>query len=269
MTPRRDARRPGCARAAPGPAREAQRDRRRDDARVDRGGRAARAPTTACASSCSKARATTSAAAPTSSPATRRPRRGRRRASRAGSIQRRLPDPGAPPDPVAVQRAGPRGVQGAGLGGGHRLPDRARGRLHDRGRRRALLGAVRRARLHARQRRHVVVAPPRRRGARPRAAAARARAQRPGSGRLGRDPPRGAGRRARRRGRRRRRRSSRHGPTVALGLTKWLLHAGATAELHAQLANEAFALELSSRTDDFREGMAAFREKRAPRFEGR
>jgi 2-(1,2-epoxy-1,2-dihydrophenyl)acetyl-CoA isomerase len=59
------------------------------------------------------------------------------------------------------------------------------------------------------------------------------------------------------------------GPTVALGLTKWLLNTGASAELHAQLANEAFALELSSRTDDFREGMAAFREKRAPRFEGR
>ncbi len=59
------------------------------------------------------------------------------------------------------------------------------------------------------------------------------------------------------------------GPTVALGLTKWLLNAGASAELQAQLANEAFALELSSRTDDFREGMAAFREKRAPRFEGR
>ena len=59
------------------------------------------------------------------------------------------------------------------------------------------------------------------------------------------------------------------GPTVALGLTKWLLGAGASAELQAQLANEAFALELSSRTDDFREGIAAFREKRAPRFEGR
>ena len=58
-------------------------------------------------------------------------------------------------------------------------------------------------------------------------------------------------------------------PTVALGLTKWLLHAGATAELQAQLANEALALELSSRTEDFREGMAAFREKRPPRFEGR
>ena len=59
------------------------------------------------------------------------------------------------------------------------------------------------------------------------------------------------------------------GPTVALGLTKWLLHTGAGAEMEAQLANEAFALELSSRTADFREGMTAFREKRAPRFEGK
>jgi 2-(1,2-epoxy-1,2-dihydrophenyl)acetyl-CoA isomerase len=59
------------------------------------------------------------------------------------------------------------------------------------------------------------------------------------------------------------------GPTIALGLTKWLLHASAGADLDAQLANEAFALELSSRSDDFREGIAAFREKRAPRFEGR
>jgi 2-(1,2-epoxy-1,2-dihydrophenyl)acetyl-CoA isomerase len=59
------------------------------------------------------------------------------------------------------------------------------------------------------------------------------------------------------------------GPTVALGLTKWLLGAGASADLQAQLASEAFALEVSSRTADFREGMTAFREKRAPRFEGR
>ncbi len=59
------------------------------------------------------------------------------------------------------------------------------------------------------------------------------------------------------------------GPTVALGLTKWLLHEGASASLSQQLGNEAFALELSSRTADFREGLAAFREKRSPHFEGR
>lgn len=59
------------------------------------------------------------------------------------------------------------------------------------------------------------------------------------------------------------------GPTVALGLTKWLLQAGAEATLDQQLHNEAFALELSSRSEDFREGLAAFTEKRAPRFRGR
>ena len=58
-------------------------------------------------------------------------------------------------------------------------------------------------------------------------------------------------------------------PTVSIGLTKWLLHQGASQPLDAQLADEAFALELSSRSEDFREGLAAFREKRDPRFEGR
>jgi 2-(1,2-epoxy-1,2-dihydrophenyl)acetyl-CoA isomerase len=60
-----------------------------------------------------------------------------------------------------------------------------------------------------------------------------------------------------------------NGPTVAVGLTKWLLHAGRDASLEQQLRNEGFALELSSRTSDFREGMSALQERRAPRFEGR
>jgi len=60
-----------------------------------------------------------------------------------------------------------------------------------------------------------------------------------------------------------------HGPTVALGLSKWLLRQGSELTLEQQLANEAFALELSSRTDDFREGLAAFRDRRPPTFEGR
>jgi 2-(1,2-epoxy-1,2-dihydrophenyl)acetyl-CoA isomerase len=59
------------------------------------------------------------------------------------------------------------------------------------------------------------------------------------------------------------------GPTVALGLSKWLLHEGAGATLEQQLANEAFAMELSSRSDDFREGLAAFKDRRSPNFEGR
>jgi 2-(1,2-epoxy-1,2-dihydrophenyl)acetyl-CoA isomerase len=59
------------------------------------------------------------------------------------------------------------------------------------------------------------------------------------------------------------------GPTVALGLTKWLLHRGAATAHDAHLADEAFALELSSRSDDFREGLAAFGERRPPDFRGR
>ncbi len=59
------------------------------------------------------------------------------------------------------------------------------------------------------------------------------------------------------------------GPTVALGLTKWLLHRGASSSLEEHLRDEAFAMELSSRSEDFREGLAAFTEKRNPRFTGR
>jgi len=59
------------------------------------------------------------------------------------------------------------------------------------------------------------------------------------------------------------------GPTVSLGLTKWLLHAGSSVSLDEQLRNEAFALELSSRSEDFREGLAAFKDRRPPSFKGR
>jgi 2-(1,2-epoxy-1,2-dihydrophenyl)acetyl-CoA isomerase len=59
------------------------------------------------------------------------------------------------------------------------------------------------------------------------------------------------------------------GPTVAIGLTKWLLSRGAGVPLEAHLRDEAFGVELSSRSEDFREGMQAFVDKRAPRFTGR
>ena len=57
--------------------------------------------------------------------------------------------------------------------------------------------------------------------------------------------------------------------TAAVGLSKWVLHRSLELDLEHALANEGFALELSSRTLDFKEGLAAFREKRDPKFEGR
>jgi 2-(1,2-epoxy-1,2-dihydrophenyl)acetyl-CoA isomerase len=58
-------------------------------------------------------------------------------------------------------------------------------------------------------------------------------------------------------------------PTVALGLAKWLMFQSWTVPFDQHLANEAFAMELSSRSEDFREGFSAWREKRDPEFRGR
>jgi 2-(1,2-epoxy-1,2-dihydrophenyl)acetyl-CoA isomerase len=57
--------------------------------------------------------------------------------------------------------------------------------------------------------------------------------------------------------------------TVAVGLTKRAIHRSLDAGLTEAMEHEATALELSSRTADFREGLAAFTERRDPTFEGR
>ena len=94
----------------------------------------------------------------------RRPQRRQRDARpRAGSIQRRLPTQAHRLIPLIcdVQVPVVCAVQGWAAGIGFQLALAAD--FTDRGRRRAVLGAVRRTRLHARQRRDVVVAAPRRR----------------------------------------------------------------------------------------------------------
>lgn len=57
--------------------------------------------------------------------------------------------------------------------------------------------------------------------------------------------------------------------TVAVGLTKLLVQRSLTLDLERHLADEAFAMELSSRSEDFHENARSKREKRAPEFRGR
>lgn len=56
--------------------------------------------------------------------------------------------------------------------------------------------------------------------------------------------------------------------TVAVGLTKRCIHRALETGLVDAMQNESFALELSSRTADFKEGLLAFGERRPARFAG-
>ncbi|WP_419925957.1 enoyl-CoA hydratase/isomerase family protein [Candidatus Poriferisocius sp.] len=57
--------------------------------------------------------------------------------------------------------------------------------------------------------------------------------------------------------------------TVAVGLAKTLVHRSAGRSLEAHLGDEAFAMELSSRSADFREWAESRQEGRPPDFTGR
>jgi len=59
------------------------------------------------------------------------------------------------------------------------------------------------------------------------------------------------------------------GPTVAIGLAKSCMRSSLELTLTEAMAKEALALELSSRCKDFREGLAAFKERREPKYKGR
>ncbi|MGV0767267.1 enoyl-CoA hydratase/isomerase family protein [Mycolicibacterium sp. XJ647] len=59
------------------------------------------------------------------------------------------------------------------------------------------------------------------------------------------------------------------GPTVAIGLAKHAIAYGQHATLTQTMNQELYNVELSCRTTDFKEGLAAFRDKRPPDFQGR
>ncbi len=59
------------------------------------------------------------------------------------------------------------------------------------------------------------------------------------------------------------------GPSFGLGVTKELLNAALSADLHGALDNEARAQAICMRTQDFREAYEAFMQKRPPHFAGR
>lgn len=59
------------------------------------------------------------------------------------------------------------------------------------------------------------------------------------------------------------------GPTLAFGAVKHLLHESLTSTLESQMETEARLIAEMSRTQDGREGVTAFLEKRTPEFIGR
>jgi 2-(1,2-epoxy-1,2-dihydrophenyl)acetyl-CoA isomerase len=59
------------------------------------------------------------------------------------------------------------------------------------------------------------------------------------------------------------------GPTVALGLARQLVHRNLTSDLAEALEREALTEELAVRSNDFKEGMRAFAERRDPDYSGR
>jgi 2-(1,2-epoxy-1,2-dihydrophenyl)acetyl-CoA isomerase len=60
-----------------------------------------------------------------------------------------------------------------------------------------------------------------------------------------------------------------HAPTVAVGLAKQLVFRAQSGDLNDALEREALTEELAVRSDDFKEGMRAFAQRRDPDYQGR
>jgi 2-(1,2-epoxy-1,2-dihydrophenyl)acetyl-CoA isomerase len=58
-------------------------------------------------------------------------------------------------------------------------------------------------------------------------------------------------------------------PTKAIGLIKKMLQKSTTSTLDEMLDYEAYCQEIAGKTEDFREGVTAFLEKRSPQFTGK
>ncbi len=60
-----------------------------------------------------------------------------------------------------------------------------------------------------------------------------------------------------------------NGPTVAIGFSKRLLHRSLDCDLETCLEEEALAQAIVTQSEDLREGVQAFLERRTPQFKGR